>query len=179
MKNLVVILILVGLTACKNNRIVQYPVNYENDREKFMEFSQDRNKQILAEDNELILAYIDSIGQKFQKTQYGFWISNTGIPSNSMAKTGDVVKYEYEVSNFQNEIVYSEEENGIQDVMIGKSDLPRGIQTALQLIEKGDSATVLLPSFLAYGGYGDRNKILGNEPLIFKLYIQDIKKQGK
>ena len=52
------------------------------------------------------------------------------------------------------------------------------MQIALQMIEKGDSATVLLPSFLAYGGYGDRNKIMGNEPLIFKIKMHEIQKKS-
>ena len=159
--------------------MVQYPVSYENDREKFMEFSQNRNKEILNEDNQLIQNYIDSLNLNFNKTSYGFWISNSGETTASMAKAGDVVKYEYEVMNFENEVIYSEEENGEQTIMMGRANLPRGIQIALQMIEKGDSATVLLPSFLAYGGYGDQKKIKGNEPLIFKLQIHEIKKNSK
>lgn len=177
MKKLVSIFILLVLVGCNRSKSVQYPVNYENDRQKFMEFSQDRNKQILEEDNQLIQEYIDSIGIPFKKTPYGFWISNEGVPTSTTAKTGDVVQYDFEVLRFTHEVVYSEEENGTQTIMLGKVDLPRGVQNALQLIEKGDSATVLLPSFLAYGGFGDRKKIQGNEPLIFKIHILDIKKK--
>lgn len=158
---------------------MQYPVSYEDDRAKFMEFSQDRNKQILNEDNELIENYIDSLDLNFKKTSYGFWISNSGETTPTMAKSGDVIKYEYEVINFNNEVVYSEEENGTQTILMGRTDIPRGIQMALQMIEKGDSATVLLPSFLAYGGYGDRNKIMGNEPLIFKIQMLEIQKKNQ
>ncbi|MBW7870388.1 MAG: FKBP-type peptidylprolyl isomerase, partial [Flavobacteriia bacterium] len=50
---------------------------------------------------------------------------------------------------------------------------------SLQLIEEGDSAVSLMPSFMAYGSYGDRNQIGGNEPLIFKVKILDIKKREK
>ncbi len=158
---------------------MQYPVSYEDDRAKFMEFSQDRNKQILNEDNKLIENYIDSLDLNFKKTSYGFWISNSGETTPTMAKSGDVIKYEYEVINFNNEVVYSEEENGAQTILMGRTDIPRGIQMALQMIEKGDSATVLLPSFLAYGGYGDRNKIMGNEPLIFKIQMLEIQKKNQ
>ncbi len=157
--------------------MVQYPVNYEDDREKFMQFSQDRNKQILAEDNELIQNYIDSLDLKFNRTSYGFWISNSGEPTPTMAKSGDVVKYDYEVLNFDNQVIYSKEENGTQTALLGRTDIPRGVHIALELIEKGDSATALFPSFMVYGGYGDRNKIAGNEPLIFKIQMLDIKKK--
>ncbi len=172
------ILLILAFAACKS-KVVQYPVSYEDDREKFMEFSQDRNKQILNEDNELIQNYMDSLNLDYHKTSYGFWISNSGETTPTMAKSGDVVKYEYTVLNFDNEVIYSEKENGAQTIMMGRTDLPRGVQIALQMIEKGDSATILLPSFLAYGGYGDRNKIMGNEPLIFKIQMHEIKKQSK
>lgn len=170
------ILSLFLLTACKS-KVTQYPVNY--DKDEFMKFSQDRNKQILEEDNELIENYIDSTGLDFKQTQFGFWISNSGMATETMAKSGDYVQYEYEVSDFENNVVYSRQEIGIKDAVLGREDLPRGLHVTLQLIEEGDSATALYPSFLAYGGYGDRNKIGGNEPLIFRVKILDIKKLNK
>lgn len=166
------------LSACKS-KVVQYPVNYEEEREKFMEFSQDRNKDILNEDNELILHYIDSLNQPFVRTSYGFWISNSAEATSEMAKGGDYVKYEYEVTDFDNQTIYSKEEIGIQEGVLGKQNLPRGLHVTLQLIEKGDSAIALYPSFLAYGGYGDQHKIGGNAPLIFKVKVLDIKKKDK
>lgn len=144
-----------------------------------MEFSQDRNKQILKEDVELIQNYVDSSDRKFTKTSHGFWISNSGQTSPTMAKTGDIIKYEFAVSDFNDQVVYTKNDHGLQDVMLGKSDIPRGLQMGLQMIEKGDSATFLFPSFLAFGGFGDQNKIKGNEPLIFNVYIKDIVKKKK
>ncbi|MFA7686774.1 MAG: FKBP-type peptidyl-prolyl cis-trans isomerase [Moheibacter sp.] len=170
---LIIVLSFLLFLACEN-KVTQYPVNYDQD--EFMKFSQDRNKQILEEDNQLIENYIDSIGVEFNRTNFGFWISNSAVATASMAKSGDYVKYEYEVSDFENNTVYSKEEIGIQNALLGKVDLPRGLHVTLQLIEEGDSATALFPSFLAYGGYGDRNKIGGNEPLIFKVKILEIKK---
>src|SRR5690606_10373679 len=105
----------------------------------------------------------------FNKTNFGFWISNEAEYTPTMAKGGDYVKFEYEVTDFDNNVIYSKKELGAQGAVLGKEDLPRGLHVTLQLIEKGDSATALYPSFLAYGGYGDRNKIGGNEPLIFKV----------
>jgi gliding motility-associated peptidyl-prolyl isomerase len=154
-------------------------VNYDNDREKFMEFSQDWNKQILAEDNELIENYIGKSGLEFHKTSYGFWISNSGNHAETMAESGDLVKYEFEVLNFNDQTIYSKTENGEQTAMLGRTDIPRGVHIALELIEKGDSATVLFPSFMVYGGYGDRKKIGGNEPLIYKIHMLDIQKNKR
>lgn len=170
--------ILIFIISCRN-KVIQYPVTYENNSAKFMEFSQDLNKQILADENQLIQTYIDSSHLKFNHTSYGFWISNTGKPTESMAKTGDFVSYEYEVSDFKGQTIYPESEIGIRKSVLGSENLPRGLHVSLQLIEKGDSAVSLLPSFLAYGSYGDQNKVNGNMPLIFKVKVLDIKKKVK
>lgn len=174
--NRIIILALIIFAACES-KVVQYPVDY--DKDEFMKFSQDRNKQILEEDNQLIQNYIDSTQIKFNKTNFGFWISNSGQYTETMAKSGDYVKYEYEVIDFKNNVVYSKKEIGLKEAVLGKEDLPRGLHVTLQLIEKGDSATALYPSFLAYGGYGDRDKIGGNEPLIFKVKVLEIKKLAR
>lgn len=144
-----------------------------------MEFSQDINKMILNEDNELIEYYIEDSDQQFVKTSFGFWISNQGKSTESMASLGDMIKYEYEVMDFEEKIIYSKEENGIKQTILGKENLPRGLHASLQLIEEGDSATALYPSFLAYGGYGDQNKVGSNMPLIFKIKVLDIQKKEK
>lgn len=178
MKKVVFIFTIIGLINCKN-KVIQYPVEYENDRAKFMEFSQDINKMILNEDNELIEYYIEDSDQQFVKTSFGFWISNQGKSTESMASLGDMIKYEYEVMDFEEKIIYSKEENGIKQTILGKENLPRGLHASLQLIEEGDSATALYPSFLAYGGYGDQNKVGSNMPLIFKIKVLDIQKKEK
>lgn len=176
MNKYLIILVLIFTTACRN-KVVQYPVSYDNDRERFMQFSQDLNKQILHDETEQIEEYIADSKMEFNHTSYGFWISNSGKSTPTMAKSGDAVKYNYEVSDFDGNVIYSEQEIGTRQSLLGKENLPRGLHIGLQLIEKGDSAIALMPSFLAYGGYGDRNRINGNEPLIFKIKIFDIKKR--
>lgn len=176
MKKIFLITVLIAFAACKN-KVIQYPVNYENERGKFMEFSQNYNKQILNEDNELIEEYMEESTLNYNQTPYGFWISNPGRATETMAKIGDYVEFEYEVADFEENVLYSKEELGIQKVFLGKEKLPRGLHATLQLIEEGDSATALYPSLLAYGGYGDRKKVGGYVPLIFKVKILDIKKE--
>lgn len=154
-------------------------MSYEDDRDKFMEFSQQLNKEILSHEVEIIENYIEKSQQEFKRTPYGFWISNTAETSLTMAKSGDFVKYTYEVSDFDGSVIYPETEIGIRESVLGKENLPRGLHTSLQLIEKEDSAISLMPSFLAYGGYGDQNKVGGNKPLIFKIKILDIKKRER
>ena len=52
----------------------------------------------------------------------------------------------------------------------------RGLQAGLQLIPEGETAKLLLPSFLAYGGYGDTQKIAPDSPIIMDVKVLKIKK---
>lgn len=175
MRTLLIIFLMMAIAGCKN-KVVQYPVDYDDDRQKFMQFSQNLNKEILKMEQEMIDSYVDSLDLNFTKTQYGFWISNSGELKESMARSGDRVVYQYRIDDFEGNRIYSKSENGVQDIVVGKSEMPRGLQTAIRMIEEGDSAMVLMPSVLAYGVYGDRDKIGSNEPLIFTLFIENIQK---
>lgn len=177
-KYILIFSLLIALSSCRN-KVIQYPVSYEDDRDKFMEFSQKFNKEILSNENRLIQEFIANSPLEFNPTSYGFWISNEGKPNDEMAKAGDFVKYEYEVSDFDGKMIYTEDEIGIRETVLGRENLPRGLHISLQLIEKGDSAVSLFPSFMAYGSYGDRNEIVGNEPLVFKIKVLEIKKREK
>src|SRR5690625_649106 len=139
-----------------------------------MEFSQDINKMILTEDNELIEYYIEDSDQQFVKTSFGFWISNQGKPTESMAGLGDIIKNEYEAMDFAAKIIYSTEENAIKQIILGKENLLRGLHASLQLIGEGESATSLDTSCLDYGRYGYQNKVRSKMPHIFKTTVLDI-----
>ena len=107
----------------------------------------------------------------------GFWISNSAIVSENMAKQGDFISYDYQVKNLDNSLIYSYQEIGPQKAVLGKIDLPRGLHAALQLISANDSATILLPSFLAYGGFGDQKKIDADTPIIIEIKVHEIRKK--
>ncbi|WP_313375932.1 FKBP-type peptidyl-prolyl cis-trans isomerase [Chishuiella sp.] len=167
------LLILVTMISC-DQKVIQYPVSYAND--DFMQRSQERGKKLYQEELQWFDEYIKSSKEKFVKTNSGFWISNEEKQTSSTANKGDYVEFEYQVSDLKNNIIYSYQDNKIQKVVIGKSDLTRGVNAALQLLSEGESAKLLLPSFLAYGGYGDQSKIAPDEPIIIDLKIIKINK---
>ena len=110
------------------------------------------------------------------KTNSGFWIANSGQRTDKTANSGEYIEFEYQVSDLENNILYSYNENKIQKIIIGKADIVRGLHAALQLIPEGESAKLLLPSFLAYGGYGDTQKIAPDTPIIMDVKVIAIKK---
>ena len=161
------------LFSC-DSKVVQYPVSYSND--DFIKRSQERGKQLLEEEIQWFDTYKNQSDLKFNKTESGFWISNQGAKTSTTAKAGDFVRYTFQVTDLDDNVIYNYNEIGEQKAILGKTDLVRGLHAALQLIEAGNEAKVLLPSFLAYGGLGDNDKIGPNQPIIMDIKIIDIKK---
>lgn len=175
MRKIVLAFGLIGFFFACGDQVVQRPVVYHND--DFMKRSQERGKLLLAEENEWFKEYRDKSALTFSQTSMGFWISNSAIASEDMAKQGDFISYDYQVKNLDNSLIYSYQENGLQKAVLGKVDLPRGLHAALQLISANDSATILLPSFLAYGGFGDQKKIDADTPVIMEIKVHEIRKK--
>ena len=162
-----------ALMSC-DQKVIQYPVSYSND--DFMKRSQERGKLLHQEELQWFDDYMKTSDLKFVKTNSGFWISNSGQITDKTANSGEYIEFEYQVSDLENNILYSYNENKIQKIIIGKADIVRGLHAALQLIPEGESAKLLLPSFLAYGGYGDTQKIAPDTPIIMDVKVIAIKK---
>jgi FKBP-type peptidyl-prolyl cis-trans isomerase len=47
----------------------------------------------------------------------------------------------------------------------------KAVEDAVRFLNKGEEATLLVPSVLAFGTYGDDEKIPNDMPLIIKLKI--------
>lgn len=174
MKKIALILLgSISFISC-DNQIVQYPVSYSND--DFMQRSQERGKMLLQEEIQWFEDYKKTSKLTFNKTESGLWISNTGQKTENMAKVGNYINFTYQIYDVIGNVIYTYDEIGTQKIILGKADITRGLHSALQLIEPGQEAQVLLPSFLGYAGYGDNKKIEPNQPLIMDIKVNEIKK---
>ena len=175
MKRSTLILLLLATIYSCDNQVVQYPVSYNND--DFMQRSQERGKALLQEEIQWFDDYQKKSDLKFNKTESGFWISNSALKSEEMARIGDFVEFNYQVYSIDDQIIYPYAETKTQKIIVGKADIPRGLQAALQLIKPGEKAKILLPSFLGYGGFGDENKIDADQPIIMDVEVLRINKK--
>ena len=113
---------------------------------------------------------------KFIASQNGFWYYyNVKVEGDSITpKFGDIVNFNYNVTDFNNNIIYTEEELKAQNYAIDQEELFSGLREGLKLMKAGETVTFLFPSQKAYGYYGDENKIGANIPLICKVTINTI-----
>jgi FKBP-type peptidyl-prolyl cis-trans isomerase len=72
--------------------------------------------------------------------------------------------------DFNQEKLYDKPTKNIE-VQLGKFDELKAVEDAVRFLNKGEEATLLVPSVLAFGTYGDDEKIPNDMPLIIKLKI--------
>ena len=79
-----------------------------------------------------------------------------------------------QITDLNNKIIYDYKAIGEQSYIMEKQQIITGIREALKILKKGEIATFILPSYKAYGMYGDLNKIPPNTAIICTIKVKSI-----
>lgn len=146
----------------------------------FYKASVERNKQILAQEEALIQKLIasDSLNT-YTVSDTGFWYyyEKQDKTQGYQLQTDDEVLLAYMVMNLKGDTIYRQEDIGIVQHAIDKSQLFPGLRNAIKLLKEGEKATFLFPSSQAYGFKGDDNKIGPLTPIKASLQLIEILKK--
>ena len=178
-KIIVLVLVCFQLFSCKEPQ-ARMPISHSSGT--FMKESVDRNKILIAKEEKAIQKYIkNDTTVNYLSTKKGFWygFSNKVENDSILPKRGDFVKFEYEVSDLNDNPIYTKEELGEISYTVDKQNIMSGLREAIKLMHKSESATFLFPSHLGFGYHGDNKKIGTNLPLVCKVTLLDIKKETK
>lgn len=171
------LLLIVGLNACKEPE-ARKPISQSEVNE--INLSIERNKSLIQNEEELFKSYMsrDTI-QEYITSSHGFWYSYTTrhLQDPTSPKPGDLVTFEYSVSDLNGNTIYAKEEIGTKQYRVDQEDHLQGIRHAIKLLKTNETATFLFPSHLIYGYAGDNNKIKKNEPLVISLTIKSIERK--
>ena len=88
-------------------------------------------------------------------------------------KTGDKEKFNYFIQDLDKNILYEEKLDTIT-YYVDKEELLPGIRKAIKILNEGEIAVFLFPSYLCYGYQGDGEKIGINQPLRFTINLISI-----
>lgn len=105
----------------------------------------------------------------------GFWYKyDHKSVNNNFPKFGDKLSYTYEVYDLKNVLIYSYDLIGEKTYFVDQEDIIEGLRNGLKLMNEGDIITFLFPSHQVYGFTGDENKVGINQPLIYKVKLNQI-----
>jgi gliding motility-associated peptidyl-prolyl isomerase len=175
MKQFIVLLIICSsIFSCKSPE-ARRPIS--NTSGSFIKASAERNIKLNELEHKRIQQIIDAdTANTYIASENGFWYYyNTKIEGDSIkAKFGDIVNFNYNVKDLNNNTIYSKEELKTVNYAMDQQELFSGLREGLKLMKAGETVTFLFPSQKGFGYYGDENKIGTNIPLKCEVTVNKI-----
>ncbi len=145
----------------------------------FINKSAERNKELFEKEEAQIISIIEKdITHNYLASNSGFWYyyNRQDTLQKQMPKIGDRIAFSYDVKYLNGASILSENEIGLQDYIVDKSnqDLISGLRDGLKLMKMGETITFLFPSYKAYGYYGITNKLGANVPIQCTVTLKNI-----
>lgn len=173
------ILILFILTISCESQEARHPI--KNHSGSFIKESAIKNKKLYDQERDFLEKLIaEDPSRHYISSEYGFWYyyKTKDTLNSPKPQVGDYVQFLYDIKNIRDELIISEEENGIQHYKIDQTnqDLFSGIREGLKLMKEGEEIIFLFPSYKAYGYYGLANKIGANIPIKSTVKLISIEK---
>ncbi|TDW52451.1 protein involved in gliding motility GldI [Flavobacterium sp. 270] len=168
------LLFAVLLVGCKHHEEARKPISRSSG--SFMKKSADRNKKLVANEEDVIKKIIKSNPKtKYYATRKGYWLyyDEKNTTDLSSPKKGDIAYYNLEVKDINGKIIYSESDLGPQTYYVDKQDIMMGLRDGIKLMHKNETVTFLFPSHIAYGYHGDNKKIGPNQSLICTVTLRN------
>ena len=142
-----------------------------NTQEKQVDISKERARKLNEMERRQIEEWISGQNEKFFPMPLNYWVNIENLNKRNRKPDEALVTYQYFVEDFYGTQIYNQPK-GFVDVKFGKfpNDL-KAVEDALRYMKTGEEATLLVPSVLGFGTYGDGDKIGSDLPLIVKLKL--------
>lgn len=139
-------------------------------KEERMRISQNSLQNLIKKEQKQIKNYIARSGVEFTKTSTGcyFYKSITSHQGDSL-NYGDVVTIRYSLSLLSGK---SLKDSIAERIKVSQNDKENGFQECLSLCKRGETATFIIPSYMAYGFSGNDEDIPPLSTLIYDIEIQ-------
>lgn len=161
-------LLLAIVTGCGGEPIEKPPVRITKKQMDSLTVDMETKYNQMEEDR--ITDYI-SRHIPMQKSERGFWFVITKKNADGKEiKDMSMVKYSRIVSLCNAQELYNDE----MILTIGNGNEIPGMHDALKMLRKGEEATFIFPSYLAYGLLGDQNKVPPKSELIYEVKVIDV-----
>ena len=167
MKNIVFIIGFLFVSCSKNAQIYTPAGGMSNEE---MGISKNRAKQLNTMEREQIQEWISKQKEKFYPTQLNYWSNIENLEQRKKKQDGELVSFQYELYDFDLQKFY-EKPKTYKDAPLGKFEELDAIEDAVRYLNPDEETTLLVPSVLAYGTYGDGDQIPYDMPLIIKLKL--------
>ncbi|WP_027377293.1 FKBP-type peptidyl-prolyl cis-trans isomerase [Kaistella palustris] len=138
--------------------------------EKDLNTSKNRAKNLNETERGQIRYWIENQTEKFYPMNLNYWVNIENLQQNPKKNDGDDISYEYDIYDFDQAKLYEKPKRNI-NVRFGHFEELKAVEDVLRYLPTNSEATLLVPSVLAFGTYGDNEKIPNDMPLIIKIKV--------
>ncbi len=158
------------VSSCTNQSGEPYRSVSDKDLSKSLEKA---NRYLVRAENEQINDYVRRHKLKMTETGTGLRYTVHMEGNGQLIKKGELVKLKFVLKFLTGDIVYTSEDKGVKTFVVGQGGVESGLEEAILLLRRGDKATIILPSHLAFGLLGDEDKIPPKTSLVYEIEILD------
>ena len=140
--------------------------------------TQEVNKELIPSQIKYIRQEADEINQYIKMHGYPMQTTGTGIHywiyehgNGPLVKSGEYVQVAYTIKLLDDSVCYDSQHDGPREFCVGKDDVESGVHQAVQLMHQGDKGLFIIPSYLAHGIAGDRDKIPPSAVVIYDISL--------
>ncbi len=129
----------------------------------------DENRRMAEREERDIQEWIERQGIAMDATGTGLRYKLVRDVSGDMARPGQLAVLNYAVFLLNGDTCYVSETGSPASFRIEHADVESGLQEGIQHLSVGDSAVLVIPSALAFGLLGDRDKIPMRSTVIYHI----------
>ena len=168
MKKLFYLSILTFVACTKQQPVTNAQEQFMSDSE--LEVSKKRSKDLNTLERAQIEDWIKEQKIRYYPMGMNYWVNIENLQQNQKKPDGETISYEYEIYDFDKVKLYDKPKRNV-NVQFGRFEELKAVEDALRYLDKNQEATLLVPSILAFGTYGDNDKIPNDMPLIIKIKV--------
>jgi len=168
-----ILLSLLILASCRA-KIQEIPADFSAESLRKNETLIKMNSYVAKRNRELIRQFVKRTGLDMKETGSGLWY---GIYSNGTGKSvkkGDIVELSYNLKLLDGTPVDSVSVIKPKAFKAGKGGVESGLEEGILLLKEGDRAWFIIPPHLAFGNFGDQEKIPAGSFLFYDLYLIEV-----
>jgi FKBP-type peptidyl-prolyl cis-trans isomerase FkpA len=125
------------------------------------------NQNLAKKEDSILKKFALQQNKAFKKSPIGFWYKIDHLGNGSGIKDSVICKFSYKLLSLTGKMLQQDQ----RQIVIGKKQVVTGLEEGLKLMDKGDSATIIVPWYLAYGMKGNGPAIPAYTSIIYKIKV--------
>jgi chaperone required for assembly of F1-ATPase len=152
--SIISVLCFLWITACKQSP--QLPANKTTGIDSIANNLLAVNQDLIHYEDSVLNVYVATLDSGYLKSKLGFWYKINLRTQKALIREKDKCRFQYSIYSLNDSLLTDMAQ---AEIVVGKKNTIRGIEEALLLMRPGETATLILPWYLAYGMKGNDNGV--------------------